>query len=258
MAKDPAFLFYSSDFLSGIADLTMEERGQYITLLCLQHQKGNLTEKTIKISVPNISLDVLSKFTKDKDGNFFNKRLSDEVLKRQEHSKRQRDNVLKRWNKVENTDTNVDTNTIPKQYDGITTVIPLENENENENENIDKTKREIEFEKVSGMFNITFTSIIMNWLDYKRQKGETYKEIGLTTLLNKIKKDYPTWEELQKSVESSISNNYSGLFKPKNNTPQSQYPPLISKNEQRFNKFQEASDGAAAIIRAKYGIEEDS
>jgi len=51
MAKDPAFLFYSSDFLSGITDLTMEERGQYITLLCLQHQKGSLSEKTIRLSV---------------------------------------------------------------------------------------------------------------------------------------------------------------------------------------------------------------
>ena len=42
MERDPAFLFYSSDFLSGIADLNMEERGQYITLLCVQHQKGRL------------------------------------------------------------------------------------------------------------------------------------------------------------------------------------------------------------------------
>lgn len=30
MAKDPAFLFYSSDFLSGVTFLTMEQRGNNI------------------------------------------------------------------------------------------------------------------------------------------------------------------------------------------------------------------------------------
>jgi len=42
MAKDPAFLFYSSDFLSGTFTLSNEHKGMYITLLCLQHQKGRL------------------------------------------------------------------------------------------------------------------------------------------------------------------------------------------------------------------------
>ena len=82
MAKDPAFLFYSSDFLSGITDLTMEERGQYITLLCLQHQKGSLSDKTIRLSVGSVSVDVLSKFKTDQDGNFFNERLQIETEKR--------------------------------------------------------------------------------------------------------------------------------------------------------------------------------
>jgi uncharacterized protein YdaU (DUF1376 family) len=153
MAKDPAFLFYSSDFLSGIADLTMEERGQYITLLCLQHQKGNLTEKTIKIAVPNISTDVLSKFIKDEDGNYFNKRLSEEILKRKTHSERQRENVLKRWNKTNDGNTNEDTNNIPNKYDGNTMVIPLENENEDVNINdIENYKLNIEY-NVEENFN---------------------------------------------------------------------------------------------------------
>jgi len=83
--KDPAFLFYSSDFLTGVADLTMEERGQYITLLCLQHQKGAISERILKISVPNCSAFVLSKFKKDSDGNYFNPRLGIESDKRSRH-----------------------------------------------------------------------------------------------------------------------------------------------------------------------------
>ena len=70
--KDPAFLFYSSDFLNGVVDLTMEERGQYITLLCLNHQKGELTEKTIRLSVGSVSVDVLAKFKQDENGLLYN------------------------------------------------------------------------------------------------------------------------------------------------------------------------------------------
>lgn len=82
MGKDPAILFYSSDFLSGVTDLTMEERGQYITLLCLQHQKGNLSEKTIRLSVGSVSVDVMSKFLRDENGNYYNLRLKNEIEKR--------------------------------------------------------------------------------------------------------------------------------------------------------------------------------
>jgi len=93
--KDPAFLFYSSDFLSGVTDLTMEERGQYITLLCLQHQKGHLPEKTIRLSVGSVSVDVLKKFSIDKDGSFFNERLDIEIQKRIEFTESRRLNGLK-------------------------------------------------------------------------------------------------------------------------------------------------------------------
>ncbi len=75
MAKDPAFLFYASDFLTGVQDLTMEERGQYITLLCIQHQKGRLTNKLIKLTVGTVNDDVLSKFSKDDKGHYYNERL---------------------------------------------------------------------------------------------------------------------------------------------------------------------------------------
>lgn len=92
MAKDPAFLFYSSDFLNGVADLTMEERGQYITLLCLQHQKDALSDKTIRLSVGSVSVDVMAKFLKNAEGNFFNKRLVEEIVKRSAFTESRRKN----------------------------------------------------------------------------------------------------------------------------------------------------------------------
>mgnify|MGYP001083019820 CR=1 FL=1 len=45
--KDPAILFYTSDFLGGAALMSMKERGQYITLLCLQRERGHMTENEI-------------------------------------------------------------------------------------------------------------------------------------------------------------------------------------------------------------------
>ena len=48
MAKDPAFLFYSNDFLTGTYTMTDEQVGKYIRLLCLQHQKGELANLASK------------------------------------------------------------------------------------------------------------------------------------------------------------------------------------------------------------------
>jgi hypothetical protein len=130
--KDPAFLFYSSDFLSGVQDLTMEERGQYITLLCLQHQKGHLTEKMIRLCCGNATADVLAKFRQDDDGLFFNERLEIEVGKRKAHAEKQRIRAIDGWKKRKNQDCDTDATA---STTANATALPLENRNENENEN---------------------------------------------------------------------------------------------------------------------------
>lgn len=79
---DPAVLFYTSDFMSGVMDLDMEERGQYITLLCAQHQKGHFSEKTIRLLVGVCSESVLKKFKIDEDGLYFHPRMDIEIAKR--------------------------------------------------------------------------------------------------------------------------------------------------------------------------------
>lgn len=50
MSKDPAFLFYSKDWLEGTAEMLPEEKGVYIDLLCHQHQKGSLPLDTKRLS----------------------------------------------------------------------------------------------------------------------------------------------------------------------------------------------------------------
>ena len=125
MSKDPAFLFYSSDFLTGVSDLTIEERGQFITLLCLQHQKGHLSDKVIKIAVGVVSVDVMEKFIKDDEGFYFNERLELEAGKRKAHSEKQKQRALKGWEKRKGIDS-------PLKATADATALPLEDEDEDE------------------------------------------------------------------------------------------------------------------------------
>ena len=135
MSKDPAFLFYSSDFLTGTMFLSNEQVGKFIRLLCVQHQKGRLSEKHMLSICKAYDSEIFEMFLKDEQGLFYNERLEIEKNKRKSHSEKQRANVMKRWNK--------DTNVIPNKQNGNTVVIPLEDENENENENVIKNKVEI-------------------------------------------------------------------------------------------------------------------
>jgi hypothetical protein len=222
MSKDPAFLMYSNDFLSGMADLTMEERGQYITMILLQHQKGALSTKLIRIQFGGMpSEDVLAKFLIDSDGNYYNKRLDAEKTKRKAHSEKQRANVMKRWNKEDKH--------IPNKYHGNTMVIPLENENENEGVNTTKNKIEIyptfedfwdlydkktgnkesikkKFKKLPQKTKELIIDYLPQYIESTPDK--TYRKNPQTFLNNK------SWEDeiiIKKKLNGSNQNNYSNL-----------------------------------------------
>lgn len=110
---------------------------------------------------------------------------------------------------------------------------------------------------INSIVPIEYFDLIKKWVEFKKEKKQPYKKIGLETLCRTILKDYPNVNDLENAVNHSISSNYAGLFKNKQETNTTNQP-KISKNEERFNKFQAEADGAAAIIRAKYGIEKDS
>lgn len=94
--KDPAFLFYSSDFLAGTMLMTNEDVGKYIRLLCLQHQKGHLKEKEMLSICEEYNEDIFNKFEKDNEGNYYNKRLEYEANKRKAYSESRRNNRKKK------------------------------------------------------------------------------------------------------------------------------------------------------------------
>jgi uncharacterized protein YdaU (DUF1376 family) len=90
--KDPAFLFYSKDWLEGTAEMLPEEKGVYIDLLCHQHQKGSLpidTKRLAKIvglaeqEFLFIWAGIKVKFI-EIDDRFYNRKLTDVVTERLE------------------------------------------------------------------------------------------------------------------------------------------------------------------------------
>jgi hypothetical protein len=92
MAKDPAVLFYTSDFLSGTFTMDNEQVGKYIRLLCLQHQKGKLSEKDMLSICKAYDVEIWDKF-KVEDGLYYNDRMYNETIRRQKFSESRRNNA---------------------------------------------------------------------------------------------------------------------------------------------------------------------
>jgi len=196
MGKDPAFLFYSKDFLTGVSDLTFEERGQYITLLAIQHQKGTLTKKVIDITVPNVSDDVIAKFVVDKDGNYYNERLRLEAKKRKDHSEKQKERAIKGWEKRKSqTDATALTT-------ADATALPLVNGDVNEDVNTNSLNK-VYFQ------NSELNDVFERWLKMldERQKPMTRSSIeALQMKLNRQSAEYSI-----KQIEQSLEKNWLNL-----------------------------------------------
>jgi len=121
--KDPAFLFYSNDFLSGTMLMADEDVGRYIKLLCLQHQVGHLSKEDM-LSM-RATPKVFAKFKIDEEGKYYNERLEYEANRRKAYSESRRNNRKKK-----------DMNNICNSYEEH-----MENENRNEIINKNKEKK---------------------------------------------------------------------------------------------------------------------
>lgn len=183
MSKDPAILFYTADFISGTITMTDEQRGKYILLLCIQHQKGFLTEKDMLNICKSYDADIWEKFIQEGD-KFYNVRMRVEAEKRAKYSESRKLNRLKKEK-----DTNI-SNNICKSYDEH-----MVNEIENINKDIiegvqgeakakDKKTKYADFvsmlpeeyEKLNSEFGekgvLRLIEILNN---YKGSKGKKYK-----------------------------------------------------------------------------------
>jgi len=162
MSKDPAFLFYSGDFLTGTMLMDDDQVGKYIRLLCLQHQKGSLSEKDMLKICISYDEDIFSKFMKDDDGKYYSERLRAEINKRRSYSESRRKNRQSTANKG--------TKGKKSKDDGVMKVVCGEGdedmknicdshdphmENENEIINKDINDIDIDIEKIKDINNLS-------------------------------------------------------------------------------------------------------
>lgn len=86
----------------------------------------------------------------------------------------------------------------------------------------EKNKKEEKESKTLTIIKQYFTDeeVILSigkWLKHKQEKGQTYKATGFTSLLAKLKKEMENKDKqfVIDEIEWSISNNYSGIYPPK-------------------------------------------
>jgi uncharacterized protein YdaU (DUF1376 family) len=101
MKKDPAFLFYTSDFLTGTMFMTNEQVGIYIRLLCSQHQHGGIIDKISFNSLVGTHEVVRVKFEETESG-FYNIRLMEVMGARNAKSNNLSLAVKKVWEERKN------------------------------------------------------------------------------------------------------------------------------------------------------------
>jgi hypothetical protein len=106
MAKDPAMLWYWSDWNSGTALLTRFLKGCYMDLLHAQFNNGRMSIDEIKMCLGtdfDSSWPILQKkFKKDQNGMFYNERLESEKTKRKQFTESRRSNLSKKKKDDEN------------------------------------------------------------------------------------------------------------------------------------------------------------
>ena len=193
MAKDPAFLFYTGDFLSGTKFLTDEQLGVYLRLLMAQHQHGHLTEKQVKIICKSYDNEVIEKFKKDEQGLYYNERLDIEILKRKLYTQSRSTN---RTGKTK--ESKPKKKIISKSYD---------KHMENKDEDINKEKKEDNIEKTP------LEKKFDEYLNFRKAKKVPVLSESLQALKNKLwKLSGQDTETAIKILDESISNGWTGLF----------------------------------------------
>jgi uncharacterized protein YdaU (DUF1376 family) len=209
MGKDPAFLFYPSDYIGGTMGMTFEEKGAYMELLMMQFNRGHMTERMIGQTIGQLWDNIKVKFQQDENGLWYNKRLDEEKEKRQKFTESRRNNISgkNQYSKKDKTTSKKTGHTTKR----------MENEDVNVNESKD---RELKYPFETENF-LKFWKI---WKEYKRDEHKfNYKSIVSEQAALKQLANMSGGKEDKaiKLIEQSITNGWKGFFPIKNETSNS-------------------------------------
>jgi uncharacterized protein YdaU (DUF1376 family) len=236
--KAPAFQFYADDFLAGTADMSAEEVGGYIRLLCHQWSKGGIPsdeDRSARIAglmgSPSIRY-VLAKFTLCDGDTLKNVRLEQIRQEQADYKLKQaasgKTGAQKRWDK-------------PKcdgNPNGVAIATPMATPMANEwrsdsSPSPTPTPKKKDTAAPKSPWDVGFGVELPNsfqtenclqavnlWLQHKAERKEGYKKTGLTGALTKWSNEFSP-AEFPSIVEHSIASNWGGIFRPKQNQQQS-------------------------------------
>jgi uncharacterized protein YdaU (DUF1376 family) len=200
--KSPAFQLYAQDFLTGVMDLTMEERGVYITLLCKQwslYNENGIPKKRLRLFLgydwENLPEMVKNKFI-DNGDYFFNERLNDTIIERIAFIKKQTFNGYKGGRPPK-----VKTQKKPK----LTSSMKM------------KKKIEVEEEKEVVVYPYTSKEFINTWSNWKIYKAKEFK-FNYRTLqseqaaLKKLVNESDNESHAVESIEAAMANGWKGIY----------------------------------------------
>lgn len=237
--KAPAFQFYADDFLAGTADMSAEEVGGYIRLLCHQWSKGGIPsdeERSARIAglmgSPSIRY-VLAKFTLCDGDTLKNARLEQIRLEQAEYKLQQssagKNGAQKRWHKAKN---NGNPNGEPIATPMAT---PMANGWQNDSSPsptptpikkdtaAPKSPWDVGFgvELPESFRTENCLQAVKLWLQHKSERRQAYKKTGLSKALTQWSNEFSA-AEFPSIVDHAIASNWAGIFRSK----QSQQPSL--------------------------------
>lgn len=220
--KAPAFQFYADDFLAGTITMTNEEKGAYITLLCIQWSKGSLVESDFQRVCagmpPHCQRICQSKFDQDSDGSFKNRRLESVRLEKKEYSEKQRNNANMRWHKdavAMPSHMPNDANALPESMPNVCSPSPSPSPIKKETK-APKSPWDVGFgvELPEGFRNENCLQAVKLWLQHKSERGQSYKKTGLSKALTQWSNEFSA-SEFPSIVDHAIASNWAGIFRPK-------------------------------------------
>lgn len=158
------------------------------------------SESKLRVVITNYDL-----FQLDVENNFFSMNQKLYMQPYLDKSERAREASRLRWDKFKDANAlpNADANALP-------------NAKQVKESKVKESK--VKEDKVLSARDLIFEK----WFKYKTEKGQTYKLIGKETLIK-------TWSsysdsQLEQIIDTSISNNWAGLFPPKYNQPSQANP----------------------------------
>jgi uncharacterized phage protein (TIGR02220 family) len=187
MAKDPAVLFYTSDFLSGTMLMRNDQVGKYIKLLCIQHQQGHLSEEDMLEICGAYDERIFSKFVKDENGLYYNVRMEVEANKRRAYIESRSNN--RKGNKNEDMKEHMKKDMNEDMSNHMTKHMENENINENKNKDINVIKDIITYlnNKLNTRYKYTTKDIQLH-IRARLNEGFVYEDF-----VEVIDKKYNVW-----------------------------------------------------------------